>query len=75
VAGRNVERASFLLRDLSPRQQARLHATINDATALNEPAVRAPEIAKSLDEVRAHQAREQTPEPCVETGKVTLTAA
>jgi hypothetical protein len=59
LSAQGVDRTSSVLRGLSPREQARLHAIINDATTINDPAARARAVAKALDEFREHQAREQ----------------
>jgi hypothetical protein len=58
LAGRDVERTSAVLRGLSPREQARLHAVINDAAAAGDEAARAREVAKTLEEFRDRQAWE-----------------
>jgi hypothetical protein len=54
-----VERTSLVLRGLSPREQARLHAIINDATTAADPAARERDVAKALKEFTEHQAWEQ----------------
>jgi len=59
LSAQGVDRTSSVLRGLSPREQARLHAIINDATTINDPAARALAVAKALDEFREHQAWEQ----------------
>ena len=55
LAVRDVERASAVLRDLSPREQARLHAVINDAATAGDAAARAGAVATSLEEFRERQ--------------------
>ena len=56
LAARGVE--STVLRDLSPREQVRLHRLINDAATTSDPEARAREVAKTLEEFRGHQAWE-----------------
>jgi hypothetical protein len=56
LAARGVE--STVLRDLSPREQVRLHRLINDAAIASDPEARAREVAKTLEEFRGHQAWE-----------------
>jgi hypothetical protein len=58
LAGRDLERTSAVLRDLSPREQARLHAVINDTTTSSDAAARADAVTGTLDEFRERQARE-----------------
>jgi len=58
LAAQSVEQTSPVLRGLSPREQARLHAIINDATTAADPAARERDVAKALAEFREHQAWE-----------------
>jgi hypothetical protein len=58
LAAQGVERTSSVLRGLSPKEQARVHALLNDAATANDPAARAREVAKALEEFREHQAWE-----------------
>jgi hypothetical protein len=58
LAGHDIERTSTVLRDLSPKEQARLHALINDARTINDPAARAAIVDKALQEFKEHQAWE-----------------
>jgi hypothetical protein len=59
LSAQGVDRTSSVLRGLSPREQARLHAIINDATTIADPAGRARNVATALEESREHQAWEQ----------------
>jgi hypothetical protein len=58
LAGLNVERTGPVLRNLSPREQARLHALINDLTTANDPQARKGDVGKAVQEFMAHQAWE-----------------
>jgi hypothetical protein len=58
LAARGMERTSTVLRDLSPREQVRLHRLINDAATTSDPEARAREVAKTFEEFRGHQAWE-----------------
>jgi hypothetical protein len=60
LSARGVERTSPVLRGLSPREQARLHAVINDAATAGDPAARASAVTKALEEFRERQAWEET---------------
>ena len=60
LSAQGVERTSLVLRGLSPREQARLHAIINDARTIADPAARARNVATALEESREHQAWELT---------------
>jgi hypothetical protein len=55
LAARDVERMSVVLRDLSPREQARLHAVINDTATAGDAAVRANAVTTALEEFRERQ--------------------
>ena len=59
LATHGVERDSSVLRGLSPREQARLHALINDAATANNTAARAGNVGTALQEFREHEAWEQ----------------
>jgi len=56
----DVERTSNLVRDLSPREQARLHAIINDNSTANNPIGQAKNVAEALAAFREHQLWERT---------------
>jgi hypothetical protein len=60
LAGRDVGRTSAVLRGLSPREQARLHAVINDAATAGDEAARANAVTRALEEFRERQAWEAT---------------
>jgi hypothetical protein len=60
LAARDVERTSAVVRGLSPREQARLHAVINDAATAGDEAARATAVTKALEEFRERQAWEAT---------------
>jgi hypothetical protein len=51
----NVERASPVVRGLSPKEQARLHALINDSQTENDPTARAKIVDEALVEFESHQ--------------------
>ena len=55
----NIERASPLIRDLSPKENATLHALINDVRTKDSPASRAA-LGAALDVHREHQLWEKT---------------
>lgn len=60
LSAQGVERTSSVLRGLSPREQARLHAVINDAATAGDPLARASAVTKALEEFRERQAWEET---------------
>jgi hypothetical protein len=60
LATRGVEHTSSVLGDLSPREQARLHAVINDAATTGNDAAREAAVVNALDEFRGRQAWEAT---------------
>lgn len=59
LATQNVERNSSVLRGLSPRELARLHALINDLVTSGDQVARKKAVERALQEFRAHQAWEQ----------------
>jgi hypothetical protein len=58
LSTQGVERTSALLQSLSPREQARLHALINDAATAHNPATRERDVANALTKFKEHQAWE-----------------
>jgi hypothetical protein len=59
LSAQGVERTSAVLRSLSPREQARLHALINDAATAHDPATRERDVANALAKFREHQSWEE----------------
>jgi hypothetical protein len=57
LATQNVERTSILVLNLSPREQARLHAIINSVPTT--PAAQAKNVVEALEGFREHQRWEQ----------------
>jgi hypothetical protein len=51
----NVERASPLVRGLSPKEQARLHALVNASQTENDPTARTKIVHEALVEFESHQ--------------------
>jgi hypothetical protein len=51
----NVERGSSIIRKLSPKEQARLHALINDSKTENDPTARTDIIRAALKEFEKNQ--------------------
>jgi len=54
-----VERHSILLKNLSPKEQAWLHALINDDKSRNDPIVHAQKVNDALTQFSANQLWEQ----------------
>jgi len=54
LAGQKVEWSSALLRDLSPREQATLHAIIGDIRTANDPDARVKSVNDALAVYREH---------------------
>jgi hypothetical protein len=50
-----IERASPLIQALSPRENARLHAIINDVRTKDDPIARIMALETALNEYREHQ--------------------
>jgi hypothetical protein len=55
LATQNVPRDGSVLRGLSPKEQARLHAIITDATTSNDSTMQAKRVAEALAIYRDHQ--------------------
>jgi hypothetical protein len=55
----NIERTGAPIHDLSPREQARLHALINDSRTANDPVAQARYVNQALAEFLDHQLWEQ----------------
>jgi len=51
----NVQMDGQLIRGLSPKEQSRLHALINDLKTVNDPTARAKDVAGVLAEFKTHQ--------------------
>lgn len=51
----NVQTDGAVIRSLSPKEQARLHALINDLTTANDPVARAKDVSNALAEFKNHQ--------------------
>jgi hypothetical protein len=56
----NIERNSPPLRDLSPKEQARLHSLINDPRTANDPDAQARYVNEALAEFLDHQRWERS---------------
>jgi hypothetical protein len=50
-----IERASPLIQALSPKENARLHAIINDVRTKDDPSARIMALESALNEFREHQ--------------------
>jgi hypothetical protein len=55
LSTRTVQRSDRLIQSLSPKEQSRLHALINDAKTANDPAARAKDVSDVLAEFKSHQ--------------------
>lgn len=60
LATQNFAPDSSVLRGLSPKEQARLHAIITDATTSNNSAAQAKNVAEALAVFQEHQRWEET---------------
>jgi len=54
----HVERTDAVLRGLGPREQAHLHALINDQTTADDPPARVRNVSQAMQESGEHQAWE-----------------
>jgi hypothetical protein len=59
LAMQSVPKDSAVMRALSPKEQARLHAIITDSATEHDPAARAKNVADELELYRKHQRWEQ----------------
>jgi hypothetical protein len=55
----NVQRDSSVLRGLSPRERARLHAIITNGASENDPTAQAKNVADAIAVFEGHQLWEQ----------------
>jgi hypothetical protein len=60
LATQNIARDNSVLKDLSPLEQARLHAIIIDATTSNNAAAQAKNVAEAMATFAEHQNWETT---------------
>jgi len=60
LAGQNFQKGSSVLNGLSPKEQARLHAIINDQTTSGNSAARAKDVSETLATFQDHQHWEET---------------
>jgi hypothetical protein len=60
LATQNVARDSSVLKGLSPKEQARLHAIIIDATTSSDSAAQAKNVSEAMAAFQEHQRWEQT---------------
>jgi hypothetical protein len=60
LATQNFARDSSVLQGLSPKEQARLHAIIIDATTSQDPAAQAKNVAQAMATFQDHQRWEET---------------
>jgi len=59
LTAQNFPRDSAILRGLSPKEQARLHAIITDGTSDKDPTVLAKTVAEAIAVFQGHQLWEQ----------------
>jgi hypothetical protein len=59
LASQNFGRSEAIFQNLGPRQEARLHALINDVWTKNAPAVRAKIVTDTLKEFISHRRWEE----------------
>jgi hypothetical protein len=59
LESQEIERSSILIRGLSPREQARLHALINDEQTKNNPLAQAENVNEALRGFSRNQLWEQ----------------
>jgi hypothetical protein len=60
LATQKVERNGALIHGLSPKEQARLHALINDPRTINDATMRDRNVNAALAEFLSHQVWEQS---------------
>lgn len=60
LAAQNFTKESSVLKGLSPKEQARLHAIIIDATTNNDAVAKARSVAEALGTYQDHQRWEET---------------
>jgi hypothetical protein len=51
----DVQSDGVVIRELSPKEQSRLHVLINDQTTANDPIARAKDVSNALAEFKSHQ--------------------
>jgi hypothetical protein len=54
-----VQKDGRLIQGLSPKEQARLHALINDVVTANDPIARAKDVSRVLADFNSHQVWER----------------
>jgi hypothetical protein len=60
LATQNILRDNSILQGLSPKEQARLHAIITDATTSRDPTTQAKNVGQAMATFQEHQNWEQT---------------